>query len=89
MAAHLGRERLYVGGDFTKVNGGAPTRFRHLSRHRVTEVANWSRSGHNPPPILQLVGNFRRYGEEIPYNWERGTHRRRVRCDDERLVPAG
>jgi hypothetical protein len=36
-----------------------------IGRRRMTEVAKWSRSGHNPPPILQSVGNFRRYGEEI------------------------
>src|SRR5688572_12159282 len=49
----------------------APTRVRHVPRRRLTEVANWSRSGHNPPPILQPVGNCRRYVEEILYNSDR------------------
>lgn len=67
----LGRERLYVGGDFTKVNWEHQPGFVIFPAGGVTQVANWSRSGHNPPPILQSVGNFRRYGEEILYNSER------------------
>jgi hypothetical protein len=77
--------RVYLVGHYEYVLG------ENTIRRRVTEVANWSRFGHNPPAILQLVGNFRRYVEEVPYNSERQqTHRRRARRDcDERPVPPG